>query len=224
MIAFSRMISTGNICRSNPMLYQRFLSITGNNGNNDNSNSIFNIDNFAKFDMARESRCGFPEVIFASGKTNEHLIKICEKLYQQDKQFIATRVSSSQFEYIRSKLDIQNIEYVYDPITMILYSKIYQQPLIKGSVAVLCAGTSDFQVAEEAAKILELSGVSHISRVYDVGVAGIHRLFANYDKFKDCDVVICCAGMDGALPSVVGGIVKGRITFLYQIACTHFII
>eukprot|EP01035_Chromulina_nebulosa_P020849 gene20849-27020_t len=88
---------------------------------------------------------------------------------------------------------------------------INNKSTIPGKVSILCAGTSDINIAEEAACLLELSGIDKVIRVYDVGVAGIHRLFNNISLFQDSEVVIVCAGMDGALPSVVGGLVQAPV-------------
>lgn len=175
--------------------------------------TIDEIEAFAKLDLSRQARCGFPEVIFASGKSVEQLIKILVYLMEaQDGPCIATRVTREQFESVREKSSLISSKMTYLSDSGILFSPARKQTeLVKGSVALLTAGTSDYSVAEEAAVTLELSGVEKVIRVYDVGVAGIHRLFNNYSKFKDVDVVIACAGMDGALPSVVRGIVQAPV-------------
>ena len=177
---------------------------------------INQLSNFAKLDMTREKRSGFPEVVFASGKSAEHLADIMKSMYNNSRSsdgdgppIIATRVSLEQFEVLKQCLG-EKIEYV--PSCRIAFTT-KPKILIKipGSVAVMCAGTSDYAVAEEAAVILELSGVEKIVRLYDVGVAGIHRLLVNIDQVAECEIVIVCAGMDGALPSAVGGLVRAPV-------------
>lgn len=177
---------------------------------------IKQVGNYAKLDMRREQRSGFPEVIFASGKSKDHLVDIMTSMSNDSsakdnarRVVIATRVSEDQLDALKQAL---NEEIHYIASCKVAYTgNIQALKKTPGKVGVMCAGTSDYAVAEEAATILELSGVQCVTRLYDVGVAGIHRLLANIDQISDCDVVIVCAGMDGALPSVVGGLVRAPV-------------
>jgi len=127
---------------------------------------------------------------------------------------IATRISPGQYEFISDKLS-NDFVIKYFPDARILQawtkdSNFGAKEVLDGTVAVMCAGTSDFNIAEESAVLLELSGVA-VDRIYDVGVAGIHRLLENVERFRSADVVVVCAGMDGALPSVVAGLTKAPV-------------
>ena len=130
------------------------------------------------------------------------------------KTIIATKVSQDQYDHILTVMKFGTTMYL--PIPKIAYTVIKpkyleKKEVIHGKIAVLCAGTSDYAIAEEAAILLELSGVNEVIRLYDVGVAGLHRLLSNLDKVVDADVCIVCAGMDGALPSVVAGLLKAPV-------------
>lgn len=156
---------------------------------------------YAKLDTHRQIRSGFPEVIFCSGKADEHLLQIFEKLYEENGEVFGTRASVSQYELIRERFP----EAIYDPISHIL--KIEKKAKEKiGKIAVCTAGTADIAVAEEAAQTAEYFG-SYVERVYDVGVSGIHRLFSRLDTIQSANCVIAVAGMEGALASVIGGLV-----------------
>lgn len=177
------------------------------------SNNVLNVGNFAKLDLNRSARAGFPEVIFGSGKTPEHLVQIMKSMYEETgSRIIATRVDAEQFMKLE---EVMGDEVRYIATCRIAYTTSKEQDTtskkVAGTVAVLCAGTSDYGVAEESAQLLELSDVETVTRLYDVGVAGLHRLLSNLDKIENADVVIVCAGMDGALPSVVGGLVKAPV-------------
>jgi len=184
-------------------------------------------DNVARIDTRRASRNGFPEVIFGAGKTPEHIAQIMHDMHQKmDRKLavIATKVDTTQYAAMVAALGEGVVTYL--PVPRIAYIPPESGSSssssssggggrgalsVRGTVAVLCAGTSDFAVAEEAAVLLELSGVERVTRLYDVGVAGLHRLLNNLPKIEDADVVIVCAGMDGALPSVVSGLVKAPV-------------
>ncbi len=156
---------------------------------------------FAKLDMHRKIRSGFPEVIYCAGKADEHLLKIFEKLYETDGEVFGTRASAEQYRLIREKFP----ETVYDPVSRII--KIEKKDKKRtGCIAVCTAGTADIAVAEEAAQTAEYFG-SRVDRIYDVGVAGIHRLLSNADRIQKANCVIAAAGMEGALASVIGGMV-----------------
>ena len=127
---------------------------------------------YAKIDTHRKIRSGFSEVIFCSGKADEHLLRIFERIYKDEGEVMGTRASQEQYEMIRKSFP----ETVYDPVSRII--KIEKKEKKKrGNIAVCTAGTADIAVAEEAAQTAEFFG-SYVNRIYDVGVAGIHRLFA----------------------------------------------
>lgn len=170
------------------------------------------IRDFADLDYGREKRTGFPEIVFASGKTNEQLLAILKELKKKNNgafPTIATKVSPDQAKFVRSH--IKSIKY-YDNakiLTVPTQSTKVKQPKKNSSdvVAVVCAGTSDVNIAEEAAILCELYGRT-VSRYYDVGVAGIERLLNKIEEIRKAKVVIAVAGMEGALPSVVAGLVS----------------
>ena len=156
---------------------------------------------FAKLDHHRKLRSGFPEVVFCSGKADAHLLKIFERLYEANGEVLGTRASERQVELIRARFP----EAAYDPISRIL--SIQKKDREKyGCIAVCTAGTADIPVAEEAARTAEYFG-AHVERIYDVGVAGIHRLLSKTELIQKANCVIACAGMEGALASVIGGLV-----------------
>lgn len=157
---------------------------------------------YAKLDMHREIRSGFPEVVYCSGKTDGHLVCIFERLYQENGEVLGTRASKGQYELVRQSIP----EISYDEISRIL--KIEMQGKERnGLVAVCTAGTADIPVAEEAAQTAEYFG-SRVERIYDVGVSGLHRLLAKVDDIRAANCVVAVAGMEGALASVIGGLVE----------------
>jgi NCAIR mutase (PurE)-related protein len=158
---------------------------------------------FAHVDHHRSLRCGFPEVIFCPGKTTEQTAEIFTRLAQGGGNILATRASDEKYQAIRKMIpDIR-----YNPIcqSIVLRQKPTKQS--NGTVGVICAGTSDLPVAEEARETLEIMDQSS-ETFYDVGVAGIHRLLSKREKLQKMNVLIVAAGMEGALPSVVGGLVS----------------
>ena len=156
---------------------------------------------YAKLDTHRKLRSGFPEVVFCSGKTQEHLLHIFNKLYEEEPQAFGTRASQEQFEFLKSRLP----KVQYDPLSRILKIEEKEKQHI-GKIAVCTAGTADIPVAEEAAQTAEYFG-SQAERIYDVGVSGIHRLMSRLDVIQSANCVIAVAGMEGALASVLGGLV-----------------
>ena len=156
---------------------------------------------FAKLDHHRQIRSGFGEVVFCSGKSDEHLLKIYETFYKTDTEVLGTRASEHQYELVKAVIP----EVTYDPLSRILKIEKPGKKRI-GRVAVCTAGTADIAVAEEAAQTAEYFG-SHVERIFDVGVSGIHRLFSRLDVIQDANCVIAVAGMEGALASVLGGLV-----------------
>ena len=160
---------------------------------------------FAKLDMEREERTGFAEVIFCQGKKDEHLTAIYKSMYESCGCAFGTRASEHQYELVKAEFP----EAVYDPVSRIL--KIEPHPAEqKGLIAVCCAGTADIPVAEEAAATAEYFG-SRVLRVYDAGVSGLHRLLSRVDEIREANCVIAVAGMEGALASVIGGLVKNPV-------------
>ena len=157
---------------------------------------------FAKVDEHRNIRNGYPEVIYCQGKTVEQVKKIVEKLMEKNNNIMATRADIKCFEAIREITD----DAVYYEQARIVVVKKRDIPKVDKMIAVVTAGTADIPVAEEAAVTCEIMGNS-VERVYDVGVAGIHRLFARLDVIRAANVLIVVAGMEGALASVVSGLV-----------------
>ena len=157
----------------------------------------------AKIDTHREMRSGFPEVIFCSGKADEHLLRITKQMAEETGEFFGTRASEAQFELVRKSIP----ETEYDPVSHILkLTNPNRKREAIGCIAVCTAGTADIAVAEEAAQTAEYFG-SHVERIYDVGVSGIHRFFSKVDVIQSANVVVAIAGMEGALASVIGGLV-----------------
>ncbi len=157
---------------------------------------------FAKLDHHRALRSGMPEVIFGQGKTPAQMASIFSRLAKHGGNILATRASEEQFAAVRKKVPKAEYSSLAQAITLQREKKKYG----KGIIAVVSAGTSDIPVAEEAVVTAELMG-NDVEHLYDVGVAGIHRLMANRASLTRARVVIVCAGMEGALPSVVGGLV-----------------
>ena len=157
---------------------------------------------YAKLDTGRRERTGFPEVVYCSGKADEHLVSIFRKLYETDGSVFGTRASAHQYELVREVIP----EIVYDPVSCILKADTENKEL-SGKIAVCTAGTADIPVAEEAAQTAEYFG-TRVERVYDVGISGIHRLLSRIDRISDANCVVAAAGMEGALPSVLGGLVS----------------
>ncbi len=157
---------------------------------------------FAKVDHHRALRNGMPEVIFGQGKSPEQVADIFVRLAQHASNVLATRVTEEQFAAVKKALPQAEHKKQARAIILRRDSKKYG----KGRIAVVSAGTSDIPVAEEAVITAELMG-NEVEHLYDVGVAGIHRLLAHRELLTQSRVVIVCAGMEGALPSVVGGLV-----------------
>jgi NCAIR mutase (PurE)-related protein len=158
---------------------------------------------FAKVDHHRRIRAGMPEVIFSKGKTAQQVAQIFKRLAAQGGNVLATKADSAQFRAVK-KL-VRKAQYREHARAIVLQQDraIYG----KGTVVVVSAGTSDIPVAEEALVTAEIMG-NRVEHVYDVGVAGLHRLLAHRKAIDSARVVIVCAGMEGALPSVVAGLVR----------------
>ena len=156
---------------------------------------------FAKPDYDRPQRRGMPEVIYGAGKTAPQIAAIMRALNAAGQNAFATRVTPEQAAAVQAELP--RAEYLETP--RLLVCDVAPLPERKGKVAVLCAGTSDLPVAEECALTAERLGAK-VERIFDVGVAGLHRLLSRMERFADARAIVVVAGMEGALPSVVGGL------------------
>jgi len=170
-----------------------------NRANGENADTT--IHEAVKLDFEREKRSCFPEAVYGAGKTPEQVVKIFLSFVERNGKALATRCTPETLSLLRLRFPRAQIN-ESAKIAWYCAEKITQ----KGKVAVLAAGTSDFSVAEEAAVTLEFSGFS-TQRHYDIGVSGIHRVFNCLGEIRKADVVIVVAGMEGALPSVIGGLV-----------------
>ncbi len=156
---------------------------------------------FARVDHQRYLRRGFPEVIYCPGKTPDQVVAIFSRLAASGGTVLATRAGEDVFKVV--KAEHPGVEYNREAKALILRGD--SSPVLYGGVVVASAGTADIPVAEEAAVTAELIG-SRVERLYDVGVAGIHRLIDNWDKLSKARVIVVVAGMEGALASVIGGL------------------
>ncbi|PYG86920.1 hypothetical protein LY28_02541 [Ruminiclostridium sufflavum DSM 19573] len=157
---------------------------------------------FAKLDHHRTIRNGYPEVIYCEGKTNSQIVEIVQRLMQKNNNILATRASQEVYDAVCGVIS----EAEYHSEARIIVVRRRTVVLADRQIAVITAGTSDIPVAEEAAVTAEVLG-NRVTRIYDVGVAGIHRLLSKMDIISEANVVIVVAGMEGALASVVGGLV-----------------
>lgn len=158
---------------------------------------------FAHVDLQRSIRCGYPEVIFCQSKTPEWVVGVVERLQTAGQDCLATRVSDEQAQVLAEKFPQAQQDRVAR--TFFLPQEKSKTEIV-GHVVVITAGTSDLPVAREAVVTAEAMGCQ-TSLLADVGVAGLHRLLRHYEEFREADVIVVAAGMDGALPSVVGGLV-----------------
>ena len=158
---------------------------------------------FAQVDTHRALRQGFPEVIYGAGKTPDQVVKIAGKLLERESCVLVTRVGPEHARALRRKFKIAVHHELARCVT------IEKKPLPKGPglIAVICAGTSDLPVAEEAALTAEIMG-NHVERIHDAGVAGLHRILSRLETIQTASVLVVVAGMEGALPSVVAGLVS----------------
>lgn len=156
---------------------------------------------YAKIDHNRRERLGNAEVIFCEGKPDDFLTKIYTTIYKENGEVLGTRANKEQYELLKNNIP----EIKYDELSKIL--KIEKEKKLIGNIAICTAGTADIPVAEEAAQTAEFLG-SKVERIYDVGVAGIHRLLSQKEKLDKANCIIVVAGMEGALASVVAGIAK----------------
>lgn len=158
---------------------------------------------FARIDHHRPARQGFPEVVFGPGKTPEQVAAIAERIVARGDSLLVTRTTPEAFDAVRARIPAAR----YHPEAGVIALSQGEVPPGRGTILVTAAGTSDLPVAEEAAVTAGVMG-NTVDRLYDVGVAGLHRLLAENDRLGRARVIITVAGMEGALPSVVGGLVR----------------
>ncbi len=158
---------------------------------------------FAKLDHHRALRHGMPEVVFGKGKSPEQVLEIATRLLERSRNLLATRIDAATAAIVRDRFP----EAEYFSLSGAL--RVWGDRTVhgKGRVAVVCAGTSDIPVAEEAQVTAEVMG-NEVDTIHDIGIAGIHRLMSNRERLAGARVIVVCAGMEGALPSVVGGLVS----------------
>lgn len=157
---------------------------------------------FARLDTERKERTGFPETVFCQGKEDSFLREIFKRLYKKNGEVLGTRASAAQFEVVKAVLP----EVRYDAVSRLLTIQSEEKKQT-GNIVVCSAGTADIPVAQEAAGTAEFFGC-RVRRIFDAGVSGLHRLLAEESVLKAADCVIAVAGMEGALPSVIGGLVS----------------
>jgi NCAIR mutase (PurE)-related protein len=158
---------------------------------------------FAQVDTHRALRKNFPEVIFGAGKTPEQVVKIAAKLLEREQNVLVTRVTLEHARALKKKFKSA----VHHTVARCLTVEKKPLPRRPGFIAVVCAGTSDLPVAEEAAVTAEIMG-NRVERVHDIGVAGLHRMLARMEQIQSANVIVAVAGMEGALPSVLAGLVS----------------
>jgi len=162
--------------------------------------------NFAKIDHHRHMRVGFPEVVFGRGKTTEQIVTIAGRLITSADKLLITRVGEDVFEAVKLKIP----DAVYYSSARAITVNHQAKRVLKPGVVVVTGGTADIPIAEEAAVTAELIG-NEVDKVFDVGVAGLHRLLDKLPRLRRANVLVVVAGMEGALPSVVGGLVAAPI-------------
>lgn len=161
---------------------------------------------FAKVDLHRAVRTGRPEVIYCPGKTAEQIAQIIQRLIDADQHVLATRATQEIFDHCSSQIE----GLIFHPLSGLITNLNLDPDEGEGLIAVVSAGTSDISVAEEAALTARACG-ARVETIFDVGVAGLHRLLVHVEQLQKARVVIVCAGMEGALPSVVGGLVGSPV-------------
>lgn len=156
---------------------------------------------YAKLDFHRRLRTGFGETVFCQGKPDEYLVKIYQEIYERDGEVLGTRATREQYELVKARVP----QVVYDPVSRILKVQREEKELA-GNIVVCTGGTADIPVAEEAAQTAEYFG-TRVDRIYDVGVAGIHRLLSKRERLAEANCIVAVAGMEGALGTVAAGLV-----------------
>ena len=160
---------------------------------------------YAKIDSHREIRSGFPEVVYCSRKPDEYLVSIYKRMFDENGEVFGTRADEHQYEIVKEVIP----QIQYDKVSHILKCEKPDKQRI-GRIAVCTAGTADIPVAEETAQTAEYFG-ANVDRIYDVGVSGIHRLLSKLDNIQNANCVVAVAGMEGALASVLGGLVSNPV-------------
>ena len=161
---------------------------------------------FAKVDHARELRRGTPEVVFGQGKTTRQILQISRSILKKGSNLLITRLSVEAYKDLKRQLPQGKYNELARSLTV-----IKKKPAAgRGPIAILTAGTSDIPVAEEAAVTCDFLG-NDVIKIFDVGVAGLHRLLSHYDELRQARIIIAVAGLEGALPSVVAGLVKAPV-------------
>jgi NCAIR mutase (PurE)-related protein len=158
---------------------------------------------FAQVDTHRALRKGFPEVVFGAGKTPEQVVKITSKLVEREEQVLVTRITAQHARLLKRKFK----RAVHHELARCVTIEKIALEKRSGTIVVACAGTSDLPIAEEAAVTAEIMG-NHVERISDIGVAGVHRLLGRLGTIQSANVVVVVAGMEGALPSVVAGLIS----------------
>lgn len=162
---------------------------------------------YARLDLHRQTRSGYPEVVYCAGKEDAYLVGIFRTLYEKNGLVMGTRATKEQAELVKKTLPSAE----YDPVSRILKVADPSRVLPKrGRIAVCSGGTADIAVAEEAAQTAEFLG-GNVDRIYDVGVSGIHRLLSRLEVIRKANVVIAVAGMEGALAGVLAGLVENPV-------------
>lgn len=161
---------------------------------------------FARVDLDRHKRCGLPEVIYCPGKSGPQIADIMTVLRKAGQNILATRATPEQYKIVRK----QHLRSMYNKKARTITLMTSRKHATSGQITVVCAGTSDIPVAEEAAVTAEFMG-ARVERIYDVGVAGLHRIFKHLPTLKKSRALVVVAGMEGALPSVVGGLIDRPI-------------
>ena len=158
---------------------------------------------FAKIDTQRKKRKGFAEVVYCPGKNRLHLKKIAKKIINSRDDLLLTKLDKATFSFLKKTIPVLK----YNPLAKIGYYLSKPKTLSHSVVLVVSAGTADIPIAEEAAQTLLVMG-NRVEKLYDVGVAGVHRLMNNIDKLRKAQVIVVVAGMEGALASLISGLVK----------------
>ena len=162
---------------------------------------------FAKLDLDRKQRRGFSEVIYCPGKTREHIREIAKGLLKKKQELLLTKLEKGTFTYLKKSIP----KLKYNSLARIGYCSLNTAKIkLRGLIAVISAGTADIPVAEEAALTARVMG-NRVMKFYDVGVAGVHRLMHNLENIKKAKVIIVVAGMEGALASIVSGLVASPV-------------
>lgn len=175
--------------------------------NVDEANALLNHEDYACIDYDRQKRTGVVEVIYGAGKTAKQIEGIIQRMLEHKQtSILATRVSKEKYDYLKQAFP----HFKYDELSQMFWYQEIPTTMNKGMIAVVCAGTSDLPVANEAAITARFLG-NEVIQINDVGVAGLHRLLHRIDEIKKASVIIVIAGMEGALASVVGGLISAPV-------------